>query len=308
MFTLLSSCQEKPIIALDVLVRSDAGAPVAECDVWAQTFARWEPGQGFGTDVYDEHKIRTGVDGIAHLEMPSLRGDLEFKALPPDGYYPNFEDGHQFKESIAGKWVVDPPMIETMLKRIKNPIPMYAKNLTNEGGGPLYIPVADKDLAYDLVGGDWLVPYGKGKTGDIVFHHTFQKDPSGNSKRVIKITFPGKNDGLIVFDRDLWKGSKLRSDYEAPDQGYQPAVTLVRTIIESKVTDDAKLDRNYYFRVRSKLDEDGNIISANYGKIYGDFMSFIYYFNPTPNDRNVEFDPSRNLLKIEGVYRGVLIP
>jgi hypothetical protein len=60
--------------------------------------------------------------------------------------------------------------------------------------------------------------------------------------------------------------------------------------------------------VRSKLDEDGNIISANYGNNYGDFMSFIYNFNPTPNDRNVEFDPSRNLLKIEGVYRGVLIP
>jgi len=125
---------------------------------------------------------------------------------------------------------------------------------------------------------------------------------------VVKITFPGKEDGLIVFDRDPWKGSELRSDYEAPAQGYQPAVTLVQTVIENKMTDDAKRDRNYYLRVRTKLDENGNIISANYGKIYGDFMTIIYYFNPTPNDRNVEFDPSRNLLKIQGVYQGVLIP
>jgi hypothetical protein len=34
---------------------------------------------------------------------------------------------------------------------------------------------------------------------------------------------------------------------------------------------------------------------AHYGKIYGDFMNFTYYLNPTPNDRNVEFDPKRNL-------------
>jgi hypothetical protein len=49
--------------------------------------------------------------------------------------------------------------------------------------------------------------------------------------------------------------------------------------------------------VRTVLDEMGNIKSAHYGKIYGDFMQFKYYLNPTPNDRNIEFDPKRNLLK-----------
>lgn len=39
----------------------------------------------------------------------------------------------------------------------------------------------------------------------------------------------------------------------------------------------------------------GNIISAQYGKIYGDFLAFTYYLNPSPNDRNVEFDPDQNL-------------
>jgi hypothetical protein len=33
-----------------------------------------------------------------------------------------------------------------------------------------------------------------------------------------------------------------------------------------------------------------------YWKIYGDFMQFRYYLNPTPNDRTVEFDPKQNLL------------
>jgi hypothetical protein len=55
-------------------------------------------------------------------------------------------------------------------------------------------------------------------------------------------------------------------------------------------------DRIYYFRVRTKVDDRGNIVSAHYGKIYGDFMQFAYYYNPTPNDRNIEFDPKQNLL------------
>ena len=55
-------------------------------------------------------------------------------------------------------------------------------------------------------------------------------------------------------------------------------------------------NRNYFFRVRTAKDHEGNIVSAHYGKIYGDFMQFTYYLNPTPNDRNIEFDPKQNLL------------
>lgn len=53
--------------------------------------------------------------------------------------------------------------------------------------------------------------------------------------------------------------------------------------------------RNYYFRVRSKRDEKGNIISGYYGKIYGEFPEVTYYLNPVVNDHNVEFDVNRNL-------------
>ena len=44
-----------------------------------------------------------------------------------------------------------------------------------------------------------------------------------------------------------------------------------------------------------------------YGKIYGDFdvetlcgVSFIYYLNPTPNDRNLEWDMKINLCPTPG--------
>ncbi len=72
--------------------------------------------------------------------------------------------------------------------------------------------------------------------------------------------------------------------------------------------DDAKKEQNYFFRVRTVIDEKGAVKSSLYGKIHGDFVIdpinsktmiiiFTYYLNPTPNSRNIEFDPKQNLLK-----------
>jgi hypothetical protein len=57
------------------------------------------------------------------------------------------------------------------------------------------------------------------------------------------------------------------------------------------------VEKEHFFWVRTVKDHEGNIVSAHYGKIYGDFMQFTYYLNPTPNDRNIEFDPKQNLLQ-----------
>jgi len=53
------------------------------------------------------------------------------------------------------------------------------------------------------------------------------------------------------------------------------------------------------FRARSVIDENGNLVAAHYGKIYGPLdyyvmarnkLRLIYYFNPNINDTNLEFD------------------
>jgi len=54
----------------------------------------------------------------------------------------------------------------------------------------------------------------------------------------------------------------------------------------------------YFLRVRTVTDQQGKISSANYSKIYGDFMNFTYYLNPTPNDRNIKSVPGGTCLKI----------
>ena len=73
--------------------------------------------------------------------------------------------------------------------------------------------------------------------------------------------------------------------------------------------------RCFSFRIRVKRNLQGEIESAIYGKIYGDArflyrgddyaadrwsrkvdgLSFLYYLNPTPNDRNLEWDRKNNL-------------
>ena len=63
----------------------------------------------------------------------------------------------------------------------------------------------------------------------------------------------------------------------------------------------------FFMRIRSSEDKEGNIDVAYYCKIspgislYGVLadnpsLKLTYYCNPTPNDRNLEFDPKENLL------------
>ena len=167
-----------------------------------------------------------------------------------------------------------------MLKRVGKPIAMYAKSITS-----LRLPELNKAIGYDLMIGDWVGPYGKGVNTDLFFN---EKHTDQNSGYIISVSFPKAGDGIqefIVPENE--KGSGLRSPHEAPADGYRS---------ELAQTEMTNPSRNFCFRVRTKLDENGNVVSARYGKIYGDLAQFTYYLNPTLNDRNIEFDLKQNLI------------
>jgi hypothetical protein len=167
-----------------------------------------------------------------------------------------------------------------MLKKIGKPIPMYAKQIDS-----IIFPAYNKAVGYDLMAGDWVAPYGKGVTADFLFTENHTNAQSGYT---FTISFPHQGDGIQGYTRDWNLGvSFLLSSNEAPADGYQS---------QYEQTQMPNPYRIYYFHVRTVLDSQGNILSTHYGKIYGDFMQFSYYLNPTPNDRNVEFDPKHNLL------------
>ena len=196
------------------------------------------------------------------------------------GYYAT-HIGHQFYYDEKNRH----PNFTLQLKKIGKPIPMYAKSVK------LGVPVFNRPVGYDLEAGDWVAPYGKGLNTDFIFTVT-------NS--TIVVSFPNAGDGIQGLTRDWNLGvGGLLSSHEAPIDGYQP---------EYKQTQMQKLDKIYYFRVKTKIDDNGQIVSAYYGKIYGDFMQFRYYYNPTPNDRNVEFDPKQNLLQGMQSFENVKAP
>jgi len=179
-----------------------------------------------------------------------------------------------------------------VLKKVGQPIAMYAK-WVNENP-----PILGKPVGYDLAVGDWVAPNRKGINADIIFQKTAYRKSGADYEYKVKVTFPKIGDGFQIYTiPDAEKGSSLRSPHEAPIAGYQPELVKERSAHPGQpAKNDDDPNRIYLFRVRTAIDDRGNVVSAHYGKIYGDFMQFCYYLNPTPNSRDIEFDGKHNLL------------
>lgn len=195
------------------------------------------------------------------------------------------------------------------------------------------IPVLGEWCGYDFEIGDWVSPHGNGKVTDILIFFDrefidFEKTRTpievrreaieGKYKRLgeefteeafmieaglwnltLKVAFPNEKEGIILVEDGFNEHSVLRMPHMAYEKGYVPEYGY-------KITSDEYLKRRddigFFLRTRVVLDRQGNIESANYAKIYEDFkvtidgkIEFAYYFNPTPNDRNLELDPKQNL-------------
>ena len=166
-------------------------------------------------------------------------------------------------------------------------------------------------------------PLGIGKNADMIIRTEFRLNET-ISNRMFKaltyydfintIEFPEAGNGILEKSVDGNLGLKIRI---ADATGYVPNKILcfgrrqkknavIKGVCPEEYTEsDPK--RCYCFRVRSQFDEKGNMISAIYGKIYGDFkfdgfdkkgltsIEFLYYLNPSPLDRNLEWDMKTNL-------------
>jgi len=255
-----------------VKVAGEDGNPIVGANVSVQYTVPTEPDSGDKT--YGEVKGKTDTNGMFSASHTDNSWGLGV-VVEKTGYY-NTQMGHQFYFDEKNRH----PAFTLLLKKIGKPIPLYAKQITS-----LKVPEFNKAIGYDLVIGDWVGPYGNGVNADLFFT---EKHIDPQSGYILSVSFPKPGDGIQEFTvPNAEKGSGFRSAHEAPIDGYQ------RELSQTVATNP---NRNFYFRVRTKLDENGNVVSARYGKIYGDLAQFTYYFNPTLNDQNVEFNPKQNLL------------
>ena len=297
----LAQCNEIACPArFTVKVMDEEGNPIPDAKVSAATFVRWQAGEGFGKDIWEGPDDTSNEEGLVTFEFKSKWGEYGLNIFPPpEGYYNSIWPKYKFEEVRGLRWKPENPTIPYVLKKKRNPIALYVKRIPKTLGA--YLPEFNKKFGYDFEIGDFVHPHGSGKVNDIYFQ--FDAVEEGRDfQSTISITFPNEKDGLIYFEDEMNVGSEFISDYLAPEEGYENDKLLHWNRV--KGIDDTNLNRekaNYYLRLRTELDEDGSIKSANYAKIYGEFINFTYYFNPTPNDRNLEFDPKKNLFRNERV-------
>lgn len=182
--------------------------------------------------------------------------------------------------------------VEMVVRPVAIPIAMFAGRLTQGPGED------DETRSFDFEEGDWLPPFGRGKSADVFLTYQTKKLAEGADQRT-RIFFPNDGDGIVPFDQSRFADSFLRSPRYAPSDGYAPEYTQVFAFVPGKpVTGNLRGEKGGYFlRIRTVKDPSGKIVSARYVKIYGDFPLINFYLNPTPNDRNMEFDPKANLIR-----------
>lgn len=229
-----------------------------------------------------------------------------------EGYYTTRGEFTKFT-NISGftgfrRWQPWNPTISVVLKKKRSPIALYATKVKRG------FPALDEFIGFDLLERDWVAPRGFGKNTDILFKfervHYIDKS---NWRVKFTIDFPNEGDGIQMVESDWKHGSELKLPHHAPTGNYQPKMVFDYKKESGKNWDRNKYTTNdnhyYFFRVRSKLNDDGELESAVYGKTKGPLkainfapgrtvnLHFSYYLNPEENDTNLEFDITKNLFK-----------
>ncbi len=283
---------------------------------------------GIGFRVPNGHDGKTRVTGLTNsaglfTSEGETISNFTFSAKKEG----NYATGHEFYDftDVTGfygfrKYEPWNPTLPLVLKKIINPIAMYAVNRGAHFPGELpEIPEIGKFVGYDLEVNDWVVPHGLGTHRDFLFKVDIERGISYRDFDVtLTLKFSNPGDGLVKYTPDTSKGkSALRLPHHAPVTGYESEYVKH---YESKpgeikigVSGNPDFDNNYFFRVRTELDDEGNVVGGLYGKIHSQIklskfiaetggtpkpnISFNYYLNPNNNDTNIEFDPEKNLFK-----------
>ena len=216
-----------------------------------------------------------------------------------DGYTPSVKDG---------KWQPYGQTQRVILKRIINP------TATRFHYGDLPVPVNDVWIGLDLEKFMWCPPYGKGQNDDVLLRFTHNSYMTDEKVTRITMEMSFTNNpfaGAYVLKKDEW--SEFESVYHANTNAEFNVTNFkferLRTKTKRFKMESFPNDSYIVFRTRTKVDAEGKLISAHYGKIYGEWQYARYFkhggilFNSNPNDPNLEDEESgiRARLHIKGM-------
>ena len=294
--------------AFRVHVTEEDGTPITNAEVRAE-FPQFEayPHQS----KTEKYKIWTDTNGYCAF-TGKCNNAISFGVFK-DSYYPSLGMKFEGSSIVSGRLEPWNMLNEIQLRKIINPVPFLGRYVGNGYNPDVSIPGLAQPYGFDLQESDWVMPFGKGKIADLImrldavpaqmpadYYERYPRSGKYWNTRFV-VSFANPNDGFQEFISLPNIGSTFRSPRFAPKEGY---VTNLIMIGNATNNVPARADLNFVFCIRSEVDDKGNVTNALYGKIYGPFdykpsggLKFQYLMNPTPNDRNLEFDPRQNLFK-----------
>ena len=203
-----------------------------------------------------------------------------------------------------GKWQPYGEHKTIVLKRIKNPANM---NLIQHAW--FAAPVTNAWVGFDLEKFAWTPPYGNGKNDDILIRFNYQaRNKYYTDWSTMDISFTNNPyAGFYMLNKDSY--SEMKNPYSVDtNQTFLSTNTYGTVGTKENILGSGSC---LVFRTRTKVGEDGQLVSANYGMIYGRWTTEFgmkaeaIFFNPRPNDTNLEDldEFTRSRLKNRGALK-----
>lgn len=264
------------------------GMPVAGARVWGGLQTRGDdsiPIQGH-TDTNGEYVIQGKCTRRISCEITK------------DGYYDsklvlsNYASWHIPRE---GKWYPYGSQHTVALKKILDPQPMGVHSARTS----FKVPVYEEWVGFDCERYDFVSPHGNGKENDMLLRFTLDNPTRDDYHMTMEVSFTN-NPHAGAYEMERTGMSEFESVYHADTNAvYRQSFMYRFDQSPGKVpeyTAQLQSDKYLVFRTRTKVDEEGRLVSALYGKIYGDWnfagpggMNMAQFmFNTMPNDTNLE--------------------
>lgn len=301
LFTAVSGCAAPKASIIVKVVDSDSGVAVsnAKVKVWYEDIKAKGFGMGWGNETIRNHKIGfTNDKGVYPSSAETNKSPRIY--VDADDYYQSRASYEKLSyNKLLNRWEPYPCEVTVELKKVKNPVPMYFKYTDW-----INSPKNGKSIGFDLEVGDWVSPHGKGKLSDFIIK---ENNNFASAKDVYysdaEITFSNEGDGIVEFFANKENQSMFKYPYQAPLAGYAQKLKKIKNFNNGIRDNNIKQSCDYLFRVRTKMDSNGNVISANYGYLNSDFdlnyrggIKFSYYFNSDNKSRSLEYS-GENLFK-----------
>jgi len=206
----VNSLFAEPIAKVTIKAKAENGDPIVNGRVTVYFHIE--------NNTVTRHK-RGLTDSEGFFTVSGKTGPNWVATVKKEGYYESGK-GYPFSKKqnylFYKRWLPWNPTIEIVLREKRNPMKMYSK-----GTGYIKVPVQNQPVGYDLVEGDWVEPYGKGKIKDFILDCDFIYIDNLHREASYKLTFSNTGDGFIKYNPDPENHSEFKWPYTAPENGYE---------------------------------------------------------------------------------------